>query len=138
MGTRRIIAVDFDGCLCENRWPEIGPPNQSVFRRLRRAQLAGAAVILWTCREGARLDEAVDWCARHGLHFDAVNTNLPELVEAYRYDCRKINATEYWDDRAVQIEYQAEEGGKGWMTLPTLFSLTAGKRSRSALRRGKR
>lgn len=23
----QIIAVDFDGTLCENKWPEIGEPN---------------------------------------------------------------------------------------------------------------
>ena len=26
----KIIAVDFDGTLCEDRWPEIGEPNQEV------------------------------------------------------------------------------------------------------------
>lgn len=24
---QNIIAVDFDGTLCENKWPEIGMPN---------------------------------------------------------------------------------------------------------------
>ncbi len=24
----KIIAVDFDGTLCENSWPEIGEPNE--------------------------------------------------------------------------------------------------------------
>ena len=28
--TVKIIAVDFDGTLCENRWPEIGKPNQEI------------------------------------------------------------------------------------------------------------
>ena len=26
---QNIIAVDFDGTLCENKWPEIGIPNES-------------------------------------------------------------------------------------------------------------
>lgn len=104
---QRIIAVDFDGCLCENRWPEIGAPNTNVIQRLRRAKaLGGAKLILWTCRTGKRLDEAVDWCRKHGLTFDAVNANLPESVAQYGDDPRKISATEYWDDRAVRVEFR--------------------------------
>ena len=26
----QIIAVDFDGTLCENKWPEIGEPNTNL------------------------------------------------------------------------------------------------------------
>lgn len=26
----QIIAVDFDGTLCENKWPEIGEPNTEL------------------------------------------------------------------------------------------------------------
>ena len=26
----QIIAVDFDGTLCENKWPEIGEPNTAI------------------------------------------------------------------------------------------------------------
>lgn len=27
----KIIAVDFDGTLCENKWPEIGEANEEWF-----------------------------------------------------------------------------------------------------------
>lgn len=54
-----------------------------------------------TCREGERLQEAVDWCANFGLGFDAVNDNLPELIEFLGHDCRKIAADVYIDDKAV-------------------------------------
>ena len=27
---RKAIAIDFDGCLCENAWPEIGAPHWDV------------------------------------------------------------------------------------------------------------
>lgn len=95
-----IIAIDFDGTLCENRWPEIGPPVPEAVDAARRARDNGAKLILWTCREGALLDDAVNWCRAQGLSFDAVNENLPEIIEAYGENCRKISATEYWDDRA--------------------------------------
>ena len=100
----KIIAVDFDGTLCENRWPEIGPANVEVVCRLKDEQENGAKVILWTCREGKLLMDAVWWCGNHGIHLDAVNENLPELIEEYGGDCRKISASEYWDDKAVPIK----------------------------------
>ena len=30
-----IIAVDFDGTLCENEWPEIGMPNEELIEYLK-------------------------------------------------------------------------------------------------------
>jgi len=50
------------------------------------------------------LEEAVAWCERHGLMFDAVNDNLPERVAKYGGDTRKVSADEYWDDLAVTIK----------------------------------
>ena len=31
-----IIAVDFDGTLCENKWPEIGMPNEELIEYLKK------------------------------------------------------------------------------------------------------
>ena len=103
----RIIAVDFDGTLCEDRWPEIGRANEPVLSRLRRAKTLGRAkIILWTCRAGKELTEAVEWCAARGIIFDAVNENLPEIRETFGKDTRKIYADEYWDDRARHISFE--------------------------------
>lgn len=33
---RKIIAIDFDGCLCENDWPRIGAPNWNVILRVKK------------------------------------------------------------------------------------------------------
>ena len=100
----KIIAVDFDGCLCRNAWPEIGEPNNVIIDLLINWRRDGyAKVILWTCREGQRLDEAVAWCKAHGLEFDAVNANLPEMNAFYGNDSRKIGADQYWDDKAVKV-----------------------------------
>ena len=100
----KIIAVDFDGCLCENKWPEIGKPNEAIIRQLLAEREWGAKLILWTCREGKMLAEAVEWCRRFGLEFDAVNANLPEMNAMYGNDSRKIGADEYWDDKAVTVK----------------------------------
>lgn len=99
-----IYAVDFDGTLCESQWPGIGAPNTKLIEYLIKRQKEGAKIILWTCRIEEHLQEAVDWCAEHGLIFDAVNDNLPENVEKYGNNCRKIWATCYIDDLAVDKE----------------------------------
>ena len=35
---QNIIAVDFDGTLCENKWPEIGMPNEERIEYLKKRQ----------------------------------------------------------------------------------------------------
>lgn len=101
----KIIAVDFDGTLVENHHPDIGPPIWGVVARVRAEQEKGTKVILWTCRRGEALAAAVRVCEeRMGLlPFAAVNENLPEIIEAFGGDTRKIFANEYWDDRAVRM-----------------------------------
>jgi len=96
-----IIAVDFDGTLCGNAWPDIGPPRKGVLEYVKCRKRCGAKVILWTNRVGDRLDAAVAWCREQGITFDAVNENLPEIVEKFGGDCRKVFADEYIDDKAV-------------------------------------
>lgn len=66
----KIIAVDFDGTLCENKWPEIGEPMFGTIAYLLKEKEQGAKLILWTCRVGEMLEKAVTWCAEHGLGFD--------------------------------------------------------------------
>lgn len=100
---QNIIAVDFDGTLCENKWPEIGMPNEELIEYLKKRQTNGEKLILWTSRNEEQTQDAVEWCKKYGLIFDAVNDNLPEIVEAFGGNCRKIFANEYIDDRNRSI-----------------------------------
>lgn len=101
---RKAIAIDFDGCLCTDAYPDIGIPNYVVIARAKQArQRDGAGLILWTCREGQLLQDAVDACKRWGLTFDAVNESLPDWIETFQTTPRKVGATEYWDDKAVRL-----------------------------------
>lgn len=97
----KIIAIDFDGVLFTDAYPEVGLPIAPNINRAKNEKANGAKLILWTCREGKKLEEAVAACRAVGLEFDAVNENVPELKEAFGTDPRKVGATEYWDDRAV-------------------------------------
>lgn len=97
-----IYAVDFDGTLSlDVPWPELGKPNKALFKELIQEKAAGARMILYTCRSGEHLKAAVEYCKAQGLEFDTVNENLPELIEAYGTDTRKINADIYLDDKAI-------------------------------------
>lgn len=96
----KVIATDFDGTLCEDKYPKIGEPNYELLNYLKYKQQNGAKIILWTCRAGNYLEEAINWCRRQGLCFDAINQNIPEAVEKYGEETRKVFAHEYIDDRA--------------------------------------
>ena len=96
----QIIAVDFDGTLCYSNWPELGEPNLPLIEYLKAWQKQGNKLILWTCRAGDALDRAVTWCNEHELTFDAINDNLPEIVELYGNNSRKITCDYYIDDKA--------------------------------------
>lgn len=100
----KIYAVDFDGTLSLGvKWPELGFPNMELFKFLKERKEAGARVILYTCRSGEHLVDAIAYCKKHGLEFDTVNENLPELIEAYGNDSRKINADYYIDDKNLDV-----------------------------------
>jgi hypothetical protein len=94
------IAVDFDGTIVENKYPKIGKPLPFAFETLIELQKKGCVLILWTCREGVLLDEAVEFCRKNGVEFYAVNQNHPD-EESYIETSRKIDARYYIDDRAV-------------------------------------
>lgn len=96
-----IYAVDFDGTLCESVFPGIGNPNIALISHLIKRRKQGNKIILWTCRVGDRLHEAVEWCKVYGLEFDAINENLPEMIEQWGNESRKVFADVYIDDKAV-------------------------------------
>ena len=100
----KVIAVDFDDTLFTNNWPGVGEPICPIIERAKAEQANCSAIILWTCRIGESLDAAVAACESVGLIPDAVNETLPEWLEEWVDDPRKIGATEYWDDRAVNVK----------------------------------
>ncbi len=62
-------------------------------------QERGDQWILYTMREGEKLDEAMSWLALRGLHPDEVNDNLPQIVKYYGgSNPRKVFANVYIDD----------------------------------------
>ncbi|MCR5602374.1 MAG: hypothetical protein K6G27_01570 [Lachnospiraceae bacterium] len=85
-------------------WPDVGEPNVPLIKQLKDLKNRGNKLILWTCRAGEALDLAVSWCRDQELEFDAINDNLPEIVELYGNNSRKITCDYYIDDRAMLPE----------------------------------
>ena len=91
-----IIAVDFDGTLKVG-----GEPNLKLIQALRAKQAHGAKIILWTCREGGALSEALLFLAKYGFRPNYVNQNAPEAIAMLKRDPRKVYADVYIEDKAV-------------------------------------
>lgn len=105
-----VIAVDFDFTICHSVWPGTGEPNWPVINKLKQLQSEGHHLILWTCREGKELEDAIKWCNEVGLVFEAINDNPPWLTEKFGRNCRKIGADYFLDDRALPIDKFLEKG----------------------------
>jgi hypothetical protein len=96
-----IYAVDFDGTLVEDDYPNIGIPTKALLGILKLQKINSVSKwILWTCRSGESLTKAVEFCKNIGLRFDAINENLPEIQEIFGTDTRKVYADFYIDDKS--------------------------------------
>ena len=103
-----VVAIDFDGTISTE--PHMGkelklhPYCKEVLTELRKE---GVTFILWTCRTGKYLDEAVKFLAENEMFhlFTTVNNQLPEIEELYHPDvARKVGADFYYDDRNLGTE----------------------------------
>jgi len=95
-----IIAIDFDGTIVEDAYPRIGEPLMFAIETIKTLQSKGHRLILWTCRNGKKLQEAVDFCEKKGITFYAINKNYPE-EDSDEKSSRKIYADVFVDDRNV-------------------------------------
>ena len=102
-----VYAVDFDNTLAVTRFPQIVAPNYKMIAFVKAVKAQGHKVILWTSRSGENLESAVEWCKKQGIIFDAVNAPLPEQLQYWSEDTRKIYADYYLDDKNLTID-QAE------------------------------
>ncbi len=97
-----VIAVDFDGTIVEDKYPEIGSERMFATETLRMLIKDKHQLILWTVREGKCLEEALEWCKQRGVEFWAVNKDYPEEeIGGNQHFSRKIKADIFIDDRGV-------------------------------------
>jgi hydroxymethylpyrimidine pyrophosphatase-like HAD family hydrolase len=118
-----VLAVDFDGTITRyNTFPYANEAMPLVTEVTQILHELGVVIVLWTCREGLFLQEAVDYCRKKQVPLDYVNQNLPEIDRNGSYAQHKIYGTMYVDD--------ANAGGfVGWRTVLKLvcIQLASGK-----------
>ena len=100
-----IIAVDFDGTITTGDtriWID-SKPNNDVFNEnlevteFLRTYRDRFYLVLWTCREGSSLNNAVEYCRSIGIVFDAVNENVAGVFPT----SAKVYADIYLDDKGT-------------------------------------
>ena len=95
-----IIAIDFDGTIVENRYPEIGHERPFAIDTMKMLQQDRHQLVLWTCREGQLLEDALQWCRERGVEFYAANRDYPEeTTDNNPYFSRKLKVDLFLDDR---------------------------------------
>lgn len=98
---RLSLAVDFDDTLFKaDTYPVPTNPIQENIDLCKKWKELDLILILYTAREGQKLDLAVQACKDIGLTFDYVNENLPWGIAQWG-DSRKIVADYYLDDRNI-------------------------------------
>lgn len=100
----KVICVDFDGTVVRHAFPKIGEPLPGAFEVLKELKAAGYRLILWTCREDGNgknyLTEAVEFCRKNGVEFDAHNETIKEAeFREDGVDLRKPYCRYFIDDR---------------------------------------
>ena len=112
MNNIKIYAVDFDGCLAiSDEDLKIVKKNDDVFNYFLNLDRNKNKIILWTCRTGKQLEEAIIFCKENGLVFDKINDNLEEIKFKGCYS-RKVFADYYVDDKNIDM-YKLSEVDNG-------------------------
>lgn len=109
-----VIGLDFDGTIVKSRYPKIGRFKFGAKFVCRWLYRRGHTLILWTCREGILLDEAVWACWMKGINFHYHNENTTERIEQYGGDCRKLSSDILVDDTAGFVFWP-------WVLIRTLL-----------------
>ncbi|MBP5257291.1 MAG: hypothetical protein K6A98_05210 [Prevotella sp.] len=96
------IAVDFDGTIVEHEYPKIGRELPFATDTLKMLIADQHQLILWSCREGQLLEDAIEWCRKRGVEFYAVNRDYPEEEKEKNNNfSRKLKVDMFIDDRNV-------------------------------------
>ena len=111
-----ILAVDFDGTIVEDVFPKIGTPKQGAIESLKYLQFFGVQIILWTCRDGEYLKQAVNYLASNGILLTKINDNSDSINFK---PSKKIYADYYLDDRSFP-------GFPGWNVFIKNFKTVYG------------
>lgn len=106
---KKVVAIDFDGVIVEDYYPEIGPLKEDALQSLNFLSKY-FTIIIWTCRSGFDLELVRNFLDKHRVPYDYINENTIENKRMYLNDCRKVFADLYIDDRVPG-------GFQGWKRI---------------------
>jgi hydroxymethylpyrimidine pyrophosphatase-like HAD family hydrolase len=98
MKRRYSVAFDFDGTLCENKFPEIGEPKKDIIKLLEIFHENDWDIIIWTCRSNEYQEAMKKWLDAKEIPYDFINEN-PNTY--FKNESRKIYADIYIDDKGL-------------------------------------
>lgn len=104
-----IIAIDFDGTISRGEYPAIAGEQPYAGEVLRKLHEQGHYIIIWTCRCGAPLLNAINWLLERNIPFDRINDHNPDNVAKYGEGGNKVYADCYIDDKNMG-------GFPGWLS----------------------
>lgn len=100
----RYVAIDFDGTITEPaEYPAIGELRPMAKKTIEHLKEKGLVLVLWTCRTGNDLRDALEFLENHDITFDYVNENPKELQDVYKNDPRKLGVDVFIDDKNFAI-----------------------------------
>jgi hypothetical protein len=99
-----LIAVDFDDTICFGNNED--DPSKTVYRFdmnairiLKDFQKRGGSIILWTCRSGKSLTDAMNEMAGIGFYPDYINYDHKMTIAKWGDNGKKVYADLYIDER---------------------------------------
>jgi hydroxymethylpyrimidine pyrophosphatase-like HAD family hydrolase len=110
-----IIAIDFDGTIVSHQYPDIGKAAPGAAETIQYLYDKGYKLILWTCRYGSDLVDAVDFVHRLVPYVKWSGFNAPYVDAPFKSLGRKIYADFYIDDKSINIPMVEYEDEDGWL-----------------------
>lgn len=100
--TKKIIAIDFDGTIVDDQFPDIGKLKPGAKEAINELYYSGkVTIIIWSCRNGINFLKAVEFLAKEGIKYHHFNKSCPDNVKLYGSDTRKVYADVYVDDKQL-------------------------------------
>lgn len=97
---RMILAIDFDGTIVDEDYPNIGKLKPNVVNIINKLYDLGDYIIIWTNRKDADLKSALEFLDKVGIKYHIANDNIKD-VKLNFIPYPKIYADIFIDDRGI-------------------------------------
>ncbi len=111
MKKRPSLVVDFDGVICEHRFPDVGEPTEGVQEALDTLRKAGYRIVIHSCRTsfkfknvliGDQFDRIKEYMKHYKLPFDDVWVPDKPIGVAY-IDDKAMKFKNNWGEIAENL-----------------------------------